>query len=182
MTSPQHNTAQLIESALTGDTDAESALYEHLFVRFTFIAKRTVGEDAEDLAQEACITVLEKYKKAVFHKSPAAWAHQVLKNKIGNYLQRPKVKQNQTDSLDAEESREVAGSGSVDPVLERDLVACLRKMTQKNAHYSRVMNLRFQGFTTDEICRRVGIKAKNMYVILNRGRQMMDHCLKTGRI
>jgi RNA polymerase sigma factor (sigma-70 family) len=182
MLDPSKNLAQLMRDAKAGDADAERNLYQLLFVRFTTIAKRTVGRDAEDLAQEACLTVLEKYKTADFHKGAAAWAHQVLKNKIGNFIQGAMVKQKKTVSEDDEGTAEAVNPPIVDPLLKRDLLACLRRMTKKNPVYSRAMNYSFQGYSTEEVCKRLKIKPGNYFVILNRGREMMKNCLETGRV
>ncbi|NIO21904.1 MAG: hypothetical protein GTN76_14535, partial [Candidatus Aenigmarchaeota archaeon] len=85
---------ELLSKAREGDEKAERELFQYLFVRFKALAKRRIGEgEAEDIAQEACLTVLEKYKTQTFTKGFETWAYGVLKMKIGNYMQGLMVKQ-----------------------------------------------------------------------------------------
>jgi DNA-directed RNA polymerase specialized sigma24 family protein len=79
----------LLKRALAGDQGAEAELFQTLSLRFTAIAKRRIREKeaAEDIAQDACATILHKYKSESFTVSFAAWAFGVLWMKIGNHLQ-----------------------------------------------------------------------------------------------
>ena len=81
---------QLLERALVGDKEAEKELFQYLFVRFKLFAKQKGRgvQDAEDIAQEACVTILEKYKSQSFTAGFEAWAYGVLRMKIGNFLQK----------------------------------------------------------------------------------------------
>jgi len=168
----------LLARAKTGDNEAEGQLIRHLLVRFVTFAKRKVGgkEAAEDIAQNACVTVLEKYKTVAFTESLSAWAYGVLRNKIGNYLQ--------DKGRDALKVRwDSAGDcPSVPPSQEvrRRLIHCFRLLVRRHQHYARVLNLVHQGYKTAEICAKVKITPNNLYVMLNRARRLLKKCMKTG--
>jgi hypothetical protein len=66
--------------------------------------------------------------------------------------------------------------------LKRQLLVCLKKLIKINPIYARAINFVHQGYKTREICEKLNITRNNFYVILTRGRHMLDTCLKTGRI
>jgi len=173
---------QLIDKALQGDRAAENEILTHLRVRFSYLAKRRIGEaDAEDIAQDACITVLEKYHTEMPPAGFEAWAYGVLRKKIGNYLQSREVRRRVNVS-----GREVADSPdlsdrAVDPALKMRLIRCLRDLVGSFPRYARVLNLTHLGYKTTEICTRMQIKPNNLYVMLNRGRHMLKDCVEKGK-
>lgn len=167
--------------ARKGDEKAERELFQYLFVRFKTLAKRRIGKgEAEDVAQEACVTVLQKYKTETFTKSFEAWAHGVLKMKIGNYMQGLMVKQKGV--APESEADQAAGASSPAPNydLKRKLIDCLKQIIKRNRLYARALNFVHQGYQTDEISRKLRIRPNNFYVILNRGRRLLRTCLETG--
>ncbi len=167
---------ELVKKAKAGDKSAEAEIYNYLFVRFKYLAKRRMGtDDYEDLAQEACMTVLEKYKTQEFEVSFTAWAYGVLKMKIGNWLQTRKRPSGQLSPLD--EAHSVADNSEINPDLKRSLIECIKKIAGSFSRYARVMVLNYQGYDTDEICRRLQISSNNYYVIMNRGRALLKDCL-----
>lgn len=162
-----------------GDKAAEAELMEYLSVRFTFLAKQRVrGNDANDIAQEACLTVLQKYRKDAPQDHPEAWAYTVLRNKIGNYYQ--KTAGRPTESFDTAGTNDGPrmSAPTVDPEAIRKLRSCLRKLVRAHPRYARVLNLAYQGYTSTEISRRLGIRTSNFYMMLNRARNMLRQCLK----
>ena len=167
----------LAQKAIGGDSTAERELFQQLLERFRYLAKRRVGEENyEDLAQEACTTVFEKYKDEDFTVGFVAWAHGVLRMKIGNYLQ----KKRRTGERETELVDDIgAQQREIDTSLKRYLLDCLRELVQAGGYYARILNLAHQGYATDEICERVGITANNYYVTLSRGRSMLKDCLQT---
>ena len=84
---------ELLAKVKAGDQAAEKQIFQILHVRFRLLAKRRVRgeESAKDIAQDACATVLEKYKTEEFTISFEAWAYGVLRMKIGNHFQRLKA-------------------------------------------------------------------------------------------
>ncbi len=172
---------QLFSRALGGDQTAETELFEHLFVRFVYLAKRRVGEEeAEDIAQDACTTILRKFRTETGVERFDIWAYGVLKRKIGNFYQRRDTRR-----------KVMVGNGEVDdmtgliqtesnPEIRRILMVCLRKLIVSYPRYARILNLVYQGFSTDEVCRKLNIKPGNVYVMLNRGRKLLSDCLEGG--
>lgn len=174
----------LVELARNGDGDAEGKFLKILFVRFVAIAKRRLGsqDDAEDVAQDACATVLAKYKVDLSIVNFEAWAYGVLRMKIGNYLQK-KITRRECPLLDSESHDMTGGSAQGDdPELGLRLSDCVRKLIASFPRYARVLNLIHQGYKSDEICQKLRINPNNMYVILSRGRSMLKCCLETGGI
>jgi RNA polymerase sigma factor (sigma-70 family) len=175
---------QLLKRALAGNEDAEKELFQHLFVRFRLFAKRKIGEvqDAEDIAQETCITVLEKYKSQSFTAGFESWVYGILRMKIGNFLQKKAVRKcvrlSKPDVIDMTGSM----SNCCDHDLRRRISDCAKKIICSYPRYARVLNLIHQGFRIDEISRRLAITPNNIYVILNRGRSILKSCLKTGGV
>lgn len=171
----------LVEKARSGDKAAERQLFAKLLVRFRYLAKLKIGEDnSEDLAQEACLTVFEKYKEESFTVGFLPWAHGVLKMKIGNYLQKKtRLADRQQEIGEETDFIDRASSASFDPDLKRFLLECLRKIIEAGGNYARILNLAHQGFGTAEICDRLGIRANNYYVALSRGRTMLKDCLES---
>jgi RNA polymerase sigma factor (sigma-70 family) len=167
----------LVEKARAGDTAAESRLFAELSERFRTIAKLRIGEaHSEDLAQEACATVFEKYKTESFTIGFLPWAHGVLKMKIGNYLQKRNRWSERVQGIGDEV--DVGVSTDVDPDLKRFLMDCLKEITGAGGNYARILNLSYQGFATGDICERLRISANNFYVALSRGRSILRRCLE----
>lgn len=174
---------RLLIRAKQGNEKAEKELFQCLLVRFKALAKRRIGKgEAEDIAQEACLTVLQKYKTETFTKGFEAWAYGVLRMKIGNYMQGLMKKQKEmTSELEADQTQKFT-STEPDYDLKRKLIDCLKKIIKRNRLYARVLNFIHQGYKSDEICQRLRIKANNFYVILNRGRRLLKTCLETGMV
>jgi RNA polymerase sigma factor (sigma-70 family) len=180
-----NNVNNLLDPAINGDKSAEKQIYEFLFLRFTALAKRRITEkqDAEDLAQEACMTVLQKYRDETFIKGFEAWTYGILRMKIGNYLQKKKVREN-TIASDFQTDRDSRlSSPEPDYDLRLNLADCLKKIIRGGfVRYARALNLIHKGFKVPEICQKLNVNANHFYVILKRGRSMLKVCLETGRI
>jgi len=178
---------QLVAKAVAGDKAAENEVFQRLRVRFVQFAKRKMQntDAAEDLAQEACMTILQKYSNEKFTVGFQAWAYGVLKKKIGNYLQERAVRQRTMRSANGTQlsvEAQACWGREEDPHTLMRLRDCMRKLIRARPRYSRVLNLIHQGYKTDEVCRRMDIKASNCYKILSRGRDLLELCLETGRI
>ncbi len=168
---------ELAQKALAGNALAEKQLFEKLFDRFQYIAKLRIGEEqCEDLAQEACTTVFEKYKNESFTVGFLPWSHGVLKMKIGNYLQKKRRMVGREQELG--DDVEFRSSGKVDPDLKRFLLECLRGMIKAGGNYARILNLSYQGYNTTDICDRIGVAPNSYYVALSRGRVLLRRCLE----
>ena len=168
----------LLTLARSGDKAAEQQIFERLLVRFTLIAKRRIdSDDAQDIAQDACLTILEKYRTEAPAGRFEAWAYGVLYNKIGNFYQHREVRRAWNSGVaEYEMSRSPQLSGRHD--LRWRLVDCVKRLVRVNRRYARALNLVFQGFRTDEICQKLDILPGHLYVVLNRGRRILNDCLE----
>jgi RNA polymerase sigma-70 factor (ECF subfamily) len=172
---------ELYEKAASGDIKAEKELFERLLVRFKHFAKHRIQEeDAEDVAQEACLAIFNKYRQQDFDKGFDAWAYGVLKMKIGNYFQHLSTRRK--NIAEVEDVEILAGESRFEENLDlkKRLLICLKKIGTKHPRYIRVLNLVHHGYSTEEVCRMMQIKPNYFYVILNRGRKMLKECLKKG--
>ena len=167
----------LIEEARNGNQEAEEKLFKELFVRFKYIAKRRIGqEECEDLAQEACMTVLQKYKTENFTIGFIQWAHGVLKMKIGNHLQSLKRPSGQSEEFLDDYALHSARTNN--PDLKRFLHDCLSELVKSYAQYAKVVNLTYKGYSSQEISAKLNITVNNYYVVLSRGRSLLKGCLE----
>lgn len=169
----------LIQEARGGQVAAEEALLSHLRVRFVTIAKYYVGEAyAEDVAQDACIIVLRKYRELAEDANFDAWAFRVLKNTIGNHLRRTVVRKRYVDrSIDIEHLAETRVNREADDTLGR-LQHHLVRMRETHPRQAEVLLLVLRGYSTEEICRECNVSRGNLYVMLHRARKWLADCLK----
>lgn len=174
----------LFNRAKNGDVVAERELFDQLAARFGVIAKHKIrdGQDADDVAQEACLTVFQKYKSAEFTVSFEAWAYGVLRMKIGNYIQADRTRRRKVGGLSETAGASVDGTPGNDPLLSKRLEDCARELIARFPRYARVLNFIHQGFHTDEISRQLHTNTSNVYVILSRGRSLLRQCLETGKL
>lgn len=172
------------KKAVSGDLIAERALFERLVERFRFLTHHKIGwnQDAEDIAQEALLVVIKNYRNLDIQHSFAAWAVKVLNNRILDFHDANRRRLN----------REVAGDKNgdvsnaiVEPTdchLKLDLIRCFRKLLSVNRQYGRILNLRAQGNSTEDICTKLGISRNNLYISLHRARAILAECLRSGNI
>jgi RNA polymerase sigma factor (sigma-70 family) len=173
----------LLAKARAGDKASEEELFRFLSARFQAIAIQRIWdtEAAQDVAQEACATVFEKYRTETFTTSFEAWTYGVLRRKISNHLQSSKAERQRLDRS-SNEGTSGHSSGSPEHELERRLSECLKRIGKANPRYARVLNLSYQGYKTKEICERLRISPNAMYSVLCRGRSLLKKCLKTVRV
>lgn len=145
---------------------------------FVLIARRRVGHDsAEDIAQEACMTVLQKYDSDQHADRFDSWAYQILRNKIGDYLRRDRVRR---EAIGTHEAIIQKSTNSPNFELRRQIELCLRKLARVNHRYVQILRFATEGYNTSEICKRQGITPQNLYVLLNRSRSALRKCLEGG--
>jgi RNA polymerase sigma factor (sigma-70 family) len=173
-----------LTKALAGDKASEEQLFRDLLVRFRAIARRRIGEKegAEDIAQQACMVVYQKYKTEKFTSSFDAWACGVLRMKVLQYLQAAKSRQRRIEtSFKTEWIPDAAQSVSREE-LERDLIDCLQKIAGINSRYARCLILSYHGYDANEISGKLNISVNALYTTLCRGRAILKKCLKTGEV
>ncbi len=115
-----------------------------------------------------------------FTASFAAWAYKVLDNRILASRQRSQRQAQRLSHSPENSDPPGPGLGTADPVLKRKLQDCLRLVARSNTRYARALNLHYQGYETDEICRRLDTKQNTFYSILSRARSLLETCLKKG--
>jgi RNA polymerase sigma factor (sigma-70 family) len=176
------NLNTLHQNAVAGDQAAEKSLFDRLIVSFRLIAQRKIRshEDAEEVIQEALKTVAEKYAQLEIESSFSGWAHQVLSNKIFDYVKVKAARGKHQAEMEDEHMPEIGIEE--DPLFHRRLIECLRTTFKSNRRYARVLNLHYQGFNGTEICERLGISSGNLYVTLSRARRALATCLKSGKV
>lgn len=167
---------QLVERAKTGDQKAEEELFQRLLVRFERFASRMVNaESAAEIAQQACIAILSKYRTEVIETEFDAWAYGVLRMTVKRHFQgesrRAAREVNLPDTVELPERK------SEKPILRRHIRECMRSLTQTHTRYARIFNLHQQGFDISEICNRIKLNREQYYVYLGRSRSMLRECL-----
>lgn len=167
---------ELVKKARNGDEKAEQELFRELLVRFQLFAARKVDErNADEVAQQACVTILEKYRSEEFTVSFQAWAYGVLKMTVRQFL-RDRGRQSAKEAHIPPDI-DLPESSVPNPMLRRYLLECVRKLATKFRKYARIVNLHYQGYDTGEICQRLGVNREQYYVYVGRGRSMLRDCL-----
>ncbi|MFZ5979546.1 MAG: RNA polymerase sigma factor [Candidatus Zixiibacteriota bacterium] len=174
----------LHKNVCTGDKQAKDELFEVLSTRFRLFAHHKIRNrsDAEEVVQEALMTIYAEYDKVTFTTSFAAWAGKVLDNRILNYF---RTKQRESWRLEPEAENlpgTMAFKVNANPDLKRKLLCCLRLICRRNLRYARILNLNYQGYQTAEICDRLKVKPETLYSALSKARSMLESCLKKGDV
>lgn len=167
----------LYSQARAGDQSAEEALFAGLTARFRLFARQRLGsrDEAEEVAQEAIKTVLEKYREIDFESSFSGWAYQVLNNKLMTMVTTRDRRRNLLENEALTRSGSHAGDGVV--ILEARLLECLRKVNRVNPRHARILNLHHLGFGVEEICTKLKLTRNNFYSVLSRARSLLQRCL-----
>ncbi len=165
----------------SGDSSVEQELLEYLSVRFALITKRRIqGDEADDVAQEACLTVLQKCREKSVPREFKPWAYEILRNKIGNYYQkRDSRRKHQPSLLDIDAILAKYGRTDDAEFVHR-LFRCFRMLIKRSPRYARALNLAHQGYDGEYISRKMDVKPSNLYMILSRSRKRLSQCLETG--
>jgi RNA polymerase sigma factor (sigma-70 family) len=181
-TMPESNLSTLFEGAVQGDKAAETALFTHLGARFRVFIKRRLWaqDDWEDVVQDALATVSLKYKEVEPADRFAGWAYQVLKNKLMNYTQS----KSRRDEMVSRMSYDMPATTGEDPeqLVKRQLLKCLRQIWQANVRYARILNLHYQGYSTQEVCEKLGLRTEIYYSVLSRAREKLRLGLERGGV
>ena len=172
----------LHKSASAGNKESEIELFRYLTDRFRLFVQLRISdrEDAEDIVQSALTTIAEKFREIEYRTSFAAWAYKVLENKLRDYYKSQRRKKTHFERVS-----EPTGEGvalNVDPTVRQQMLECLKKVGQANTRFARIINLHYQGYTTEEICRRLSLQRGYFYVVLSRARTMLEQCLEHGKI
>lgn len=168
----------LYKEALSGDKKAEEALFHCLDEMFWFfIRQRFTEEDAcEDIVQTALMKIAQSYRRISIRSTFAGWAYRVFVNELNEYLRHKYSNRNKLARIKAEcNGAELLGP---DPLVRVSLKNCLKKILNVRPRLARVVNLRYQGYTTKEICGKMKIDPGYCRVMLHRARVLLTTCLK----
>jgi DNA-directed RNA polymerase specialized sigma24 family protein len=100
-------------------------------------------------------------------------------NKILTHARSARVRQEKHQLIRQEQGTSVSSEMSR---LEPRLLDCLRKLHAVNKRHARLVNLCYQGYSVDEICRKMNLTRTNLYTILSRARTALQVCLDEGDI
>lgn len=176
------NIDTLYNNCRGGDKAAEKQLFEKLSARFRLFAELKIRDemDAQEVCQKALMIVFEKHSGIDFETSFAAWAHKVLHNEILKYYRTEAYRGNLF--LRGNDDNVPPPTWTPNPELKRRMVKCIKLICRAYNRYGRVLNLKYQGYTAEEICERLDITPSNFYTMVSRSRLLLDTCLETGDI
>lgn len=165
-----------------GDQAARKQLYEQLYVSFRILARHRVADwnDAEEVVQAAMVKVSSKLDQLTEAERFSAWAHAILKHEIIDHYRTVRSRRNR--EVELEDSSMSHSQDPDDRQLKAKLKECLKKLNAVFGKHARILNLRYQGYSTSEICNRMQLTPNNLYVMLNRARAMLKNCLESGEI
>ncbi|MGO2133652.1 MAG: sigma-70 family RNA polymerase sigma factor [Halomonas sp.] len=154
---------------------------------------------AEDAVQEAMMSAIEKNDSFAGRSSYETWVFGILKYKILDAMRdqkrhcdwQPLEDENDDDAIDRQFQRNgrwqqgarPSSWGEPEAVFENEhfwqiFDACMIALPDNAA---RVFSLReLMGLSTEEICRELGIKENNCWVILHRARLRLRACIGKG--
>ena len=165
-----------------GDQTAREQLFNQLYVSFRILARHRIADwnDAEEVVQAAMVKVSAKLDQLSEAERFSAWAHAILKHEIIDHYRSAQSRR--TRELELDDASVGVDQASENGELKAKLKECLKKLNAVFGRHARILNLRFQGYSTNEICNRMHLTPNNLYVMLNRARAMLRNCLESGEI
>jgi len=135
--------------------------------------------ETEDIVQDTVMTIAQKYKELTAASNFSAWAYSILENNLRNFFRTQKYNRDKLSRF--AESGHATVSSTDNPELKARLRDCLHQICHTNLRYARMLNLYYQGYTTVEICKKLGINPNHAYVIFSRAKSMLKKCLREKR-
>lgn len=126
------------------------------------------------------MVISREYTSIKIETSFAAWCRKVLDNRILSYIKKKRTRE--FSIVDECGPADLAVSDEVSHDLKMRLLDCLRKVAGVSPRYARIINLFYQGYSTEEVCAKLDISANNAYTILSRARSLLGLCLEKGDI
>jgi RNA polymerase sigma factor (sigma-70 family) len=178
------NINELYAQIRAGDLSQKEALFRALRARFSvFVRQRTRNkEDIEDIVQNALMTISREYCNLDISAGFSTWAYKVLEHRMLAFLKDRTRSERRSTYLNTGEDGNLVRARATDLIFKRTLLECLTKVGRANRRYARILNLKNQGYTADEICRRLNVTTNNFYSILHRARKMLETCLDSGDV
>ena len=167
----------LCSLAQAGNVSAERELFVRLTDSFRILAQHRLRDraDAEEVVQDALAVVAKKYRETTFASSFPGWAHNILRNTMSSHVRQKAVRGRLRPEVEA--AMVEAVHRQVPDEIRRRILSCLQDVARSNRKFARALNLHYQGFSTGEICSRLGVTREYFYVILARARSMLETCL-----
>ncbi|MEM9291434.1 MAG: sigma-70 family RNA polymerase sigma factor [Acidobacteriota bacterium] len=170
----------LLGRVQSGDLQARQSILVFLQARLLPLAKRRVAEaDAEDLLQETLLVFDAELDRITSPEAVLAFAHQVLRNKIGNYYR--KRDRRRVHHVDYEAAPEPSATIDADlevAELERVLVRALARLGEKRPRCRQI----FDGIRAEkeikEIALQLGIPRARVDDRLYRCRRALKEILR----
>lgn len=174
--------AELYKRVSGGDTAAREQLYQQLYVSFRVIARHRIKDwnEAEEVVQAAMVKVSTRLDQLADVEGFAAWAHKILRNEVIDYYRGEQTRRRR--ETDLEDVNITPPSRVEDHDLKIRLKECLKKLNAGFGRHARILNMRYAGYDTREICSRLGVTPNNLYVMLCRARTLLKQCLESGEI
>ena len=178
------NLNDLYNVARDGDQAAEEELFGLLTARFRLFVRQRIwdSDESEEVVQESLLTIYKEYKTITFTASFAAWAYKVLNNRILAQIKKGLRQSNRVQRLPEGDTVIASTLEDANPALKRRLLDCLKKIRNTNLRYARILNLQYQGFDTEDVCRRLDVTRNNLYSLLSRARTVLETCLEEGGV
>ncbi len=130
----------LASAARAGDKMAENELFAKLHARFLLVTKQRIWsaikdaeqiqQEAEDLVQEALVTIWQRYQSATIETNFLSWSLQVLRNKIGNYFQQQQSSHRMVRQSELNQEHEIIAS-TTQSLEVTDLIEKIKIIVQK---------------------------------------------------
>ncbi|MFC1475830.1 RNA polymerase sigma factor [Candidatus Zixiibacteriota bacterium] len=173
---------ELYLRARSGHQDDENRFFQLVGERFQAFTEFKTGDStaAADIVQTALMTIADKYRRVEIMDDIVPWAHRILLNNIMHYFRAKQIKAKREIQLS--EGCVSHRINNPDPLLKMKLRNCLRKLNQANPRHARILNFCYQGYTTTEICEKLGISRNAFYISLSRARSSLRQCLEKGDI
>ena len=178
---PTTDLNELYKLVKANDKAAINLLFELLTARFRLFTRLRIRnvQDAEEIVQNSLLVISKNIAEIEIEQSFSAWAYKVLENRMKAYFDRKKT----ATKYEVENPNLYdAGVGGDENLTKRQLLHCLKLICNKHPVYARILNLHYQGFTTEEICERLSISPTNLYTILSRSRSLLSYCLEKGEV
>lgn len=172
----------LLKKAKNGDNSAENLLFKNLTARFMFISRHKIAnkEDCEEVVQNALTAIAENYKQTNFEISIAVWVKKILDNKIIDYYRSKKSGLSKMSRVS--NYAITATDDIIDPGFKQRLLDCLKKINAHNKQHSRILVLKYLGYSVNEIQEKLNLTKNNFYSVLSRARSMLENCLEKEKI
>ena len=155
------------------------ALFQHRAAVFGYLMAHTGNfNDAEDLFQDVCTYVFEKYSEFKPGTNFRAWVMEITRYKVLSYYKESGGKRRLLQlTPEIAERMAQSGAGSQD---EKPEVAALRNCLKRLTGKKRELILgRFgKGLSCQEVAKNVGWTPESVYVALSRLKSALEECVQ----